>query len=342
MPHDTPTQTDSKKWFELFELARRCPAKVPNLDGSGNIAITGATRLTLWTLVHHVNGSSLKTWILEETIQEEIRADRKTVDRAVSALKRSGLVSTTQIIRADGTFSGNMWTLNRARLEALVGEKQEDAVLQQVVDVVKVDGECCFRTSAARIQETRSRLYHLAKDFRITIEGEAFEGIPVVTLTIRAAEPEKNQKKEISLESVGPGIVAAAIAEPEPVAVAARETPTHLAVTEPIPVVAPTEPEVDPLNTECRKLIENFLDRLRVSPHRTNVDYRVRDLRKLIDGGTGLELLGDLLNFYANDETNRRVWPVRDDCPVVSFIMYYQSYLVKYQKSFEKQEAVAS
>jgi hypothetical protein len=154
------------EWTRGLKLAHMCPGEV------NGVKIKNGTRELLKTLAFHRNGVTGVTFVSERTLKLEMSCDKKKLDRSIAALKKAGLLTTTQMICADGTFDNNVWRINVELLEQKAGPKQDDAGLEQAIAAVQRDGECRVTTSAARVEETRSRLYRIAGAYKITVIEE--------------------------------------------------------------------------------------------------------------------------------------------------------------------------
>lgn len=197
-----------KKWFKLMELGRLCPAVVPVPGSAGEtVKITGATRMALWNLISYTNGSSDSTNVGERRIRTDMQVDRHTLDRAVAALKRAEIVTASQTYDAEGRWQTNWWTIRRDRLEELCGDPVKESVLCAAVERLTgpdADPYAELQIPISRIEQTRSRLFQIAGDVRITIT--------------EVASDESTAKLRIELESdaLGAGDVEVAADEDRP------------------------------------------------------------------------------------------------------------------------------
>lgn len=181
------------RWFGLLELVRHCPRIV------NGIKITAGPRLTLWCLAHHADGNTDRTFISLATIAEETGLDERTLKKAIHALKAAKLVSATQQIHDDGSWSTNNWKVNRDLLKTLAGDGINEAALEKALDAIRAgDAEVRVTTNPARMQQTRSKLYRLAGSLRIDVIEETV-GEKYATLLIRPAVEAVNHTSDVSL-----------------------------------------------------------------------------------------------------------------------------------------------
>jgi hypothetical protein len=111
------------KYWELRDLAQRCPGTV------NGVKITGNTRLLLWCLTAHCNGDTNSTWVGLDELLKELACSKNARDDAIAALKDSGLLSDTQqhFDPKNQSSAGNATrTINRALLEAEVARAEAE------------------------------------------------------------------------------------------------------------------------------------------------------------------------------------------------------------------------
>jgi hypothetical protein len=261
---------------------------------------------------------------------EEVRCDRTTLDRAIAALKRCGLISATQTIGQGGKLLNNIWRINRPLLESLVGEANDDAALESALAAVKRDGECRLRVTPSRIVQTESRLFHLAGDYRIVITEEVVESLKSATLIIRPASPASAEPviKPTQVEMKQPVMTAVT-------PVVKPESSPAVMMNKPAPVTPIAEP--DPQDDEFRFLIKNYLDALRVPYDRTDFDEGVQGFRRLIDNGISADLLTESLRYWSDHKRNQVTWQGHQECPVAHFIHNFHGfYLFEYRRARKK------
>lgn len=176
----------SAGWYELLDLAMLCPTEVEEIcDTKGKalplaaagqhrekLKITGTTRLLQIALARHADGLSNKCWPGLKLLTVETGADPRTVDRAIATLTRAGLLTSQQAYNPDGSYARTIRTMNRERLRHLVGPKPEEAGLMKALEDVQGAGESFVLVRELRREQTKSRLFHLAGDFRIRIDEE--------------------------------------------------------------------------------------------------------------------------------------------------------------------------
>jgi DNA-binding transcriptional ArsR family regulator len=131
------TQEKQLKWFDLLRFVKGCPAVV--LDPFGReVKIQGSKRLVLWCLAHHADGDTWETFVKLDTIIRETGLEDKAVDRAISDLKRAGLLTATRRFNpATKTGWSNIWTLDRERLEKEMERGSMEREYQKVLRALK-------------------------------------------------------------------------------------------------------------------------------------------------------------------------------------------------------------